>query len=316
MSFFANKTVAVTGGCGFIGSHLVRKLQSLGASVIVIDSLEYGRLESLPLVGNIRFHQHKLGTDNPPNLVGMLKGTDYVFHLAAEKHRPGKDPETILRTNVRGTAELIKAVERVGVKKLVFTSSLYAYGRMTAPVMAETEWPRPATTYGDSKLIAEHLLHRASVLTRIPMICMRLFFTYGPGQYNGTGYKSVIVKNFERIVEGQHPIIYGDGQQVLDYIYVDDVMSALLQAAVTQDQFGVFNVGSGEPITVNHLVRTMLVAAGVVTLVEPISAPSDWTVGSYRVADTTKFDQAFGIQLRVNLLEGLQRTWGWIINGR
>ena len=317
MSFFTDSKVAVTGGAGFIGSHLVRKLRSLGASVIVIDkALPFMPLKELVSGPPIQYERHNLGTDNPKSLADILDGVDYVFHLAAEKHHLGKDPELILRTNVRGTAELLQAVKKVGVKKLVFTSSLYAYGRMTAPRMTETERPHPTTPYGESKLVAEHIIHRASVLTRIPMVCTRLFFTYGPGQYNGTGYKSVIVKNFERIVEGQRPVIYGNGNQALDYIYVDDVVTALLAAMEHQPTFGVFNVGSGDPTPIRCLVPLMLAAAGVSLNVEPIYLPSDWTAGTIRVADTEKFETTFGIRPTVGLSEGLQRTWEWIINGR
>lgn len=308
MSFFTNSKVAVTGGAGFIGSHLVRQLRNLGASVIVIDRVVCGDAPRVQYVG------HTLGTDNPKDLTKLLDGVDYVFHLAAEKHHPGKDSDLILRTNVRGTAELLQAVKKVGVKKLVFTSSLYAYGRMTAPVMAETELPHPTTPYGESKLVAEHIIHRASVLTRIPMVCMRLFFTYGPGQYNGTGYKSVIVRNFERIQHGLAPVIYGDGKQVMDYIYVDDVVSALVRATETQNKFGVFNLGSGHAIPVNGLIGSMQ-AIACPRMTEVIYEPADWTADSWRVADTAKFETEFGFRPRVGLYEGLARTWDWVQHG-
>ena len=307
MSFFTDSKVAVTGGAGFIGSHLVRRLRNLGASVIVIDRGVCGDAPRVQYVG------HTLGTDNPKDLTKVLDGVDYVFHLAAEKHHPGKDSELILRTNVRGTAELLQAVEKVGVKKLVFTSSLYAYGRMTAPRMAEVELPHPPTPYGESKLIAEHSIHRASVLTRIPMVCMRLFFTYGPGQYNGTGYKSVVVKNFERIKYGQPAVIYGDGYQTMDYIYVDDVVNALLNAMALQNRFGIFNVGSGVPYTIRQLVGAMLTIADAKDK-EITYLPADWTADSWRVADTIKFEQTFGLPSSVGLYEGLTRTWEWMKN--
>src|SRR5208282_3392702 len=127
-----------------------------------------------------------------------------------------------------------------GVQKVVFTSSLYAYGRMGAPPLTEEEAPTPHTVYGISKLSGEHLCRHFSLLAKIPVVCLRLFFTYGPRQYSGLGYKSVIVKNFDRILNGQNPIVYGNGNQELDYIYVDDVVSALLLAMTGDDRFDVF----------------------------------------------------------------------------
>lgn len=309
-------TVAVTGGCGFIGSHLIERLRRNGVRVLVIDSLTYGKRENLDLSDpDIRVEKLELGSGTSARLQQLLHGVDYVFHLAAEKHNQSiNSPCRVLDANILGTYELLKAAAGVGVKKVVFTSSLYAYGRMGAPPMSEDEVPAPHTVYGISKLSAEHLCRHFFMQAGIPVVCLRLFFVYGPRQYAGLGYKSVIVKNFDRILNGQKPVVCGDGNQELDYTYVDDVVSALLLAMTGDDKFEVFNVGSGSAVSINRLTQLMMEVAGVHTECE--YAPADFTAGSSRVANTKKFEQSFGPQTRVPLADGLRRTFEWMVASR
>jgi UDP-glucose 4-epimerase len=316
MRSLQNKTVAVTGGCGFIGSHLTQRLRRNGTRVLVFDSLAYGKPENLNLSDpDIRIEKLELGGGNSGRLHELLHGVDYVFHLAAEKHNQSiNSPCRVLEANVIGTYELLKAAVDVGVKKVVFTSSLYAYGRMGAPPMSEDETPTPYTIYGISKLSAEHLCRHFFQQAGIPVICLRLFFTYGPRQYAGLGYKSVIVKNFDRILRGQKPVVNGDGNQELDYIYVDDVVSALLLAMTGDDAFDVFNFGSGSGVSINYLTQLMMEVAGVKTECE--YGPADFTDGSFRVANTMKFDRHFGPQMRVPLSDGLRRTFEWMASSQ
>jgi UDP-glucose 4-epimerase len=306
----------VTGACGFIGSHLVEKLRAGGSRVLAIDSLSYGRRENLDLSDpDIRFEQIELRSGCAHRLAPLLEGVDYLFHLAAEKHNQSiHSPERVLDANVIGTYELLTAAADAGVKKIVFTSSLYAYGRMTGPPMAEDEVPLPHTVYGISKLTGEHLCRHFSMQRGIPAACLRLFFVYGPRQYAGLGYKSVIVKNFDRMVKGEKPLIFGDGNQRLDYIYVADVVSALLLAMSGADEFNVFNVGSGSGVSVNELTALMKEVAGVNAACE--YGPADFTNGSSRVADTTKFNKHFGPQTRVPLVEGLRHTFAWMTSSQ
>jgi UDP-glucose 4-epimerase len=311
-----NTTVAVTGACGFIGSHLVERLRAGGTRVLAIDSLCYGRRENLdPSDSNIQIEKLELRSGTSERLQPLFNGVDYVFHLAAEKHNQSiNSPERVLDANVIGTYELLKAAANAGVKKVVFTSSLYAYGRMTGPPMTEDEVPVPHTVYGISKLTGEHLCRHFSMERAIPVVCLRLFFVYGPRQYAGLGYKSVIVKNFDRMIKGEKPLIYGDGNQRLDYIYVDDVVSALLLAMAGADEFNVFNVGSGSGVSVNDLTALMKEVAGVNTTYE--YGPADFTNGTSRVADTTKFNNQFGSQARVPLADGLRRTFEWMTSSQ
>ncbi len=244
-------------------------------------------------------------------LRGLLKGVDYLFHLAAEKHNQSIDsPERVLEANVMGTYELMNAAADAGIRKVVFTSSLYAYGRMTGPPMVEDEVPEPKTIYGVSKLAGEHLCRHFSAQRGLPAICLRLFFVYGPRQYSGLGYRSVIIKNFERILRGQGPLVYGNGAQELDYIFVDDVVSALLLAIGSTESFGVYNVGSGSGVSINTLASLMMEVAGVNRTIE--YGPADFTNGSCRVANTNRFNDHFGFHSSVHLSDGLRRTFDWM----
>ena len=312
MQAFQNRVAVVTGGCGFIGSHLVRRLRQAGARVLVIDSLAYGRKENLDLSDSgIQIKNLELRSGTVDQLRTLVSGADWLFHLAAEKHNQSiNSPTRVLDANITGTYELLRAAADVGVKKVVFTSSLYAYGRMTGPPMAEDEVPAPTTIYGVSKLAGEHICRHFAMQQNLPAVCLRLFFVYGPRQYAGLGYKSVIVKNFERMLRGEKPVINGDGMQELDYIYVDDVVSALLVGTAFDEQFAVFNVGNGSPVNVNDLTGLMINIAGA--RIDRETAPCDFTHGSSRVANTGKFEEYFGVQVRVPLAEGLRRTFEWI----
>jgi len=280
--------------------------------VLAIDSLDYGRRENLDLSdADIHFEQLELRSGAGERLLGLLKGVDYVFHLAAEKHNQSiNSPSRVLEANVIGTYELLRAGADAGVKKIVFTSSLYAYGRMMGPPMTEDEAPAPQTVYGISKLSGEHLCRYFCLQRGMPAACLRLFFVYGPRQYAGLGYKSVIVKNFDRMLKGHKPVICGDGNQELDYIYVDDVVSAMLLAMAGDDNFKVVNVGSGSAISINQLTDLMMEVAGAKAGRE--FGPADFTHGSSRVASTKRFEDCFGVQARVPLREGLRRTFEWM----
>ena len=314
MTFCEGMTVAVTGGCGFIGSHLVERLRLSGARVLVIDSLMYGQRENLGgLDPNVRIEQLELGKGSSERLGQLLQGADYVLHLAAEKHNQSiGSPERLLESNVIGTYELLKAASASKVKKLVFTSSLYAYGRMSGPPLAEEETPLPHTVYGISKLTGEHLCRHFCIKHGLSTVCLRLFFVYGPRQYVGLGYKSVIVKNFDRLLKGEKPVICGDGKQELDYIYVDDVVSAILLAMTNSHHFGLFNVGNGIGLSINELTTLMMEVSSRRSGCE--YAPPDFTHGSSRVANTGKFNAHFGLQSRVSIKEGLRRTLRWMVS--
>ncbi len=303
-------SVVVSGGCGFIGCQLTRRLADLGAKrVLVIDSLRYGKRENLdPLPAGVEIRQFTVGSDEPADL--DLDGYDYFFHLAAEKHNQSKDsPQAVFRANIAGTHALMTAAADAGVRKTVFSSSLYAYGSMHAPAMVETDVPNPRTVYGISKLAGEHVLQQVCAGQPMTGTSLRYFFVYGPRQFAGLGYKSVIMKNFERILAGEPPVIFGDGEQALDYTYVDDVVDATIAALAPTADGEVINIGSGKATSINSLTEKMLGVAR--SDLQPKSGPADWTAGTSRFCDPSKAKRILDWQATTSFDEGLKSTLDW-----
>lgn len=307
-----NSTFAVTGGCGFIGATVVRQLLDQGADrVVILDSLKAGRRERLPEDQRLVFVETTLGDVPVETLTRQFRGIDGVFHLAAEKHRPSLDsPRELVLTNVLGTRDVIEAGRAAGIRKLIFSSSLYAYGRMSGAPMVETEPCHPHTLYGTTKLAGENLVEAAYRRGDFAAVSLRYFFVYGPRQYVGTGYKSVVVANFERLRRNEPPIIHGDGEQSLDYSHVDDTARATILAMSREVNGKVLNVGSGRALSVNELTAAMMEAADV--RFEPVFDDADDTAGSCRVANTGHAESLLGFRSHVPLEEGLRSTWEWV----
>ena len=311
------QTVLVTGGCGFIGCHLVHALAERGVRrIYVVDSLRYGKRENLsPIPPCAEIIEFTIGGDPVEELRSALEETDYVFHLAAEKHNQSKDrPVDVFRANIDGTYELFDLAATSGVKKTVFTSSLYAYGRMHEPAMCEDEVPNPGTIYGITKLSGEHVLHHVAGRSSMRGTVLRYFFVYGSKQFAGLGYKSVVMKNFERLLAGEPPVIFGDGLQALDYTYVDDLVDATIRALDPVADGMTLNVASGKPIAVRDLTQTMIDVAG--SEIEPVFGDPDWTQGTCRAGDPKKIQSVLGWRATTPLVDGLRQTFEWIRSQR
>jgi UDP-glucose 4-epimerase len=305
-----NSVVAVTGGCGFIGSHLIDELLERGVKkIIAIDSLEYGKTENIPLSDpRIQFIKHKLGADDALLLKKHLEGVDFLFHLAAEKHNQSKDsPEKVIQANITGMHQLLAAAVANNVKKVIFSSSLYAYGRMSKPKYKETDVILPQTVYGMTKASGEYLLKYFNRQFGLEYNVLRYLFAYGPRQYSNLGYKSVIVSNFNKIYNGENPTIYGDGKQALDYIYVSDLVDGTILAMTTPLSGEIFNIGSGIATTIQSLTRVMLKAAK--SKLTPVYTAADWTAGTFRVGDVSKAKRMLGFKAKTPLEKGLTETY-------
>jgi UDP-glucose 4-epimerase len=303
------KHALVTGAAGFIGSHLVAALDRAGCAITGIDderSGDWNRVDT-PCT-RVKRDLTEMTTDELAELCGP---SDVVFHLAAEKHNSAKaTPQKVIDVNISATRRLFEAAARADRAKVVFASSLYAYGSMGPEPMRERDLPTPTTIYGMSKLAGEHLL-RAVVDDdrRLAWSVARLFFIYGPRQFAEGGYKSVIVSNFERLSRGEAPTVYGDGEQALDYVYIDDAIEALIAMAAPEHDGKTLNVASGQATTVNALTAAMLKVSGMG--LAPKSCPPDWTAGSRRVGDPTAAARELGWKADTPIELGLQRCWEW-----
>lgn len=308
----------VTGGAGFIGSHLVDALLEQGArEVRVLDNLRGGSWDNLADAqarygDRLVLIEEDFSTAPESALRHALQGVDYLYHLAAEKHQQSvNQPELVLQVNVTGTYRLLQAASQAKVQKVIFTSSLYAYGTMSPPTMEESQVPKPNTVYGISKLTGEQLLHHFYQQYNLRYTTLRLFFTYGPRQFAGLGYKSVILKHFEAILQGKPPTIFGDGTQALDYIYIDDVVRALLLSLSPRADQATLNISNGQPVSINTLTQVILRITHC--FLEPIQAPPDWTAGSYRVGNSAMATQRLRWIPATSLENGLIQVYNWLL---
>jgi UDP-glucose 4-epimerase len=299
----------VTGAAGFIGCHLADGLLGRGWTVIGVDDERSGDWSRVATpVTQVRRDLASLTDDE---LLSLCQDADLVFHLAAVKYNsPQSTPQCVIDVNISATRRLFDAAARVGVGKVIFTSSLYAYGALGPSWMAEDDVPTPTTTYGLSKIAGEHLLRVAARDYGLRWTVGRLFFIYGPRQYADGGYKSVILKNFERVRRGAQPVVFGDGEQALDYVYVDDCIDALLKMVPDKHDGWTYNVASGEGMTVNELTRTMLDVSGA--RLEPVDGPADWTAGTVRVGSPELAERRLEWRSTTPMHEGLARVWQWL----
>ena len=297
----------VTGAAGFIGSHLThRLLRENFDSVVGIDNLRSGDWSRCPEgVNRVEVSMNDLMY---ADWLQLLDGVDVVFHLAAEKYNSSKtSPERLIETNLLSTERLFRACAEAEVGRVVFTSSLYAYGLLGLDPMSELDRPQPSTLYGASKLAGEHFLNAIDRDQTLSWNVARLFFIYGPRQFSEGGYKSVINANFERMISGVAPIINGDGLQRLDYVYIDDCVDALLALAIAENDRRVVNVSSGIGRSILELTTAMQEIAQ--NGKDPIFALPDWTHGTCRIGSPHLMLKNFGWQATTPLRSGLFATY-------
>lgn len=299
--------VVITGAAGFIGGHLASHFVQRGCREVVgIDSLRSGDWSRVD-TGVHRIQRDLI--DIPlHDWLDLLDDKTVLFHLAAEKYNSSKSsPSRLITTNVTATEQLFRAASVAHVRRVVFTSSLYVYGTSGPGPMCEVDLPVPTTLYGSSKLMGENMLRSTHHESGLSWNVARLFFVYGPLQFADGGYKSVIVSNFERIINNQTPVIVGDGQQSLDYVYVDDCVSALIALATNALDMQIVNVGSGSAITINELTRLMKKIAGFSG--RSTMFPADWTQGSARWSQINQIRERFDWEPKTRLEDGLQSVF-------
>jgi len=297
----------VTGGAGFIGSHLVDRLVAEGYEVYVLDDLSAGSLDNIAghlNSGRVRFVR---GDVRSRELVNKLVGgVDYVAHLAAVVSVPLsiERPVAATEVNFSGTLNLLKASVDLGVKRFIFVSSCAVYGEARYLPVDEGHPPSPLSPYAASKLAAEHYCRAFYEVYGLKTVILRLFNVYGPRQ-GFNQYSGVIIQFHERIRKRLPLVIYGDGMQTRDFVHVSDVTKALLSTLESGRAVGeVFNIGSGTPTKIIELAKTMLDIAGLDLEIKH-EAPR---VGDIRnsYADITKARELLNFKPETSLREGLE----------
>ena len=301
--------VLVTGGAGFIGSHLVEALLQRGDKVHVLDNLSTGKweyLDGLPLEwiqGDI---------EDWPTVQRAVQGCDLIFHLAALVSVPRSvaEPQLNHSVNVTGTFQIFEAARQAGLKRLVYASSAAVYG--DAPVLPSTESisPRPITPYGLAKYLNEQYAAVYNHTYGTEFIGLRYFNVYGPRQDPGSPYSGVLTLFCQAVMTGKGVTVHGDGQQTRDFVYVMDVVSANLAAADVPWRAGmpaVFNVGSGKQTSLQQILEKI-----------KLSYPLPVTYGPERagdirhsVAEVALAKQWLNFVPEVALTTGLQKTVDW-----
>jgi UDP-glucose 4-epimerase len=293
----------VTGGAGFLGSALANQLASDGHQVQVLDDLSNGRPDHLHPA--ITFA--KGDVDNIPLLWSLLYDVDCVYHLAArvsvaESHL---HPREYNRVNVGGAVSLMEAMRDTGVMRVVFTSSGAIYGRQPQQPVHEHDTPRPDSPYAVSKWAAEQYIHTIGELWGIETVALRIFNAYGPRQSSPVSHAPVVPRFLQQAVSGGSVVIFGDGSQTRDFVYVDDVVAALVSAATArQVNRQIINIGSGQETSVDALVDGMETAVN--RRINRIYNPEKAGGVPRLAADISRAQQLLGFRPYINLEKGLR----------
>lgn len=293
----------ITGGAGFIGSTLANFLAQQGHEVRVLDDLSSGDKALLhPAVYFTRGDVNDI-----PKLWSLLQDVDCVYHLAARVSVAESIlyPRDYTKVNVGGTVSLMEAIRDAGAKRVVFTSSGAVYGQQGHQPISEQATPQPDSPYAVSKLAAEQYVHTLGMLWGIETVALRIFNAYGPHQPLPVSHAPVVARLLKQLVSGGSMVLFGTGEQTRDFVYVDDVVEALSQAAVAkQINRRVINIGSGVETSLNQLVAFIEQAAGRST---NHLYNSEKGVGVPRLTgDITLAGQLLGYKPKVDLLTGLQ----------
>jgi UDP-glucose 4-epimerase len=291
----------VTGGAGFIGSHLVDRLLAEGRQVRVFDSLEIGRRANLRQHdGNPRLDIVEGDVADAAAVAAAMAGVERVFHLAARADIvPSiQQPEAYFRANVDGTFVVLEAARRQQVGRFVYSASSSCYGIPDSYPTPETAPADPRYPYALTKYLGEQLvLHWASVY-RLPAVSLRFFNVYGPRARTSGTYGAVFGVFLAQITAGQPLTVVGDGEQTRDFTFVSDIVEALLVAARSSKSGEVYNAGSGQPVSVNELVRELGSPPTVAIPKRPGEPDCTW-------ADIRKIRVELGWEPKVSFAQGV-----------
>ena len=296
------KNILVTGGAGFIGSHLTERLLLEGCRVTVIDDLSEGKWENLPLHPNLIKHEGSILDD----ISNIVSGKDVVFHLAAipRLQRSVDNPWQTHRVNVEGTLNLLIEAKKHQVKRFIFSSSSSVYGNKNKTPFTEKMTPDPLVPYSLQKVMAEDYCRLFSQLWGLGTISLRYFSVYGLRMNPHSPYALLLPKFIKLMSQDKIPVINGDGKQSRDFTFVSDIVEANLLAAESRLSGEVFNIGYGKSISVNKVARLLNKLMG--KNIKPRHGPAI-VEPRITLASNAKARKFLGWKPKVNFEEGLKK---------
>jgi len=310
---FYNKHVLITGGAGFIGSHITERLMN-ACRITLYDNLRRNSIATMQLSKNVRLVNGDVL--DPTSLKRAVKDADIIFHLAAIAGITAvtKSPITTMKINLIGTYNLFQAIEETNpeIERVILASTSEVYGKYSflgkeEDLTSQGPVSEPRWCYATSKLAAEHLAHSYFLEERIPVTILRYFNVYGPRQ---TG-ESAVHNFIERSLLGEPLIIYGDGLQVRSWCYVQDAVEGTILAALERQAVGkVLNIGNPKTaVTIASLAELIVQLAGSKSKIEYV--PKDFADVELRIPDITQARKILGYSPKIDLEEGIQRTIKW-----
>ncbi len=299
--------ILVTGGAGFIGSHIVDRLLQEGFEVTVLDNLSTGRITNIKHhLSDKRFGIIEGDIREEKVVRKALKGVEAVIHEAAisSVEESIKDPIKTNDVNLNGTLNLLNLSVKERIKRFVFASSASVYGDLNPPLREDSQL-KPMSPYAVSKLAGEYYCKVFHRIYGLETICLRYFNVYGPRQRNNQ-YSGVIINFIDNLEKDKPLVIFGDGLQTRDFIYISDVVEASLIALKSKEGVGeVFNIATGKPTTINELAQIIIELKGKSNL-KPIHAEPRKGDIKHSYADIKKTEEILKFKAKVSLKEGLK----------
>ena len=301
----------VTGGAGFIGSNIVDELVKRGQEVVVLDDLSAGKEANLATVRD-KIDLHIGSVTDLAALQSACKGAQYVIHLAARTSVPRSvlNPLESNHVNIDGTLNVLVAARDAQVRRFVFAASSSAYGETATLPKVETMSAQPISPYGVTKYVGEMYAQVFGRVYGLENACIRYFNVFGPRQDPTSQYSGVLSRFMLAVIEGQPPVIYGDGEQSRDFTYVENIVDETLRACEASGASGlVFNGGTGARITLNQVLKMLQRITGKIIQAK-YDGPRNGDIRDSQ-ADVSLARKILGYEPRVLFEEGLKRTWDW-----